>query len=196
MTISDLSIQNAVSTGELTISPFSLSQLQPASYEVRLADEIKWTEGEGITPHPEWLVDTKDPSTVTKLLTVRIPDSGLMVYPGAFLLGAIEEYIEIGPKFVGRVEGKSSLARIGLAVHVTAGFIDPGFKGVITLEMVNLSKVPILIYAGMKIAQLSFERVDGAVGRLYGDPTLGSHYQFQSGPTEAQIDGLTKRPTT
>ena len=143
--------------------------LQPASVEVTLDPEFL---SQSPTPG-EWNSVTASPGTPALLL------------PGRFALASTAETIRVPDFLVGRIEGKSTLARRGLVVHSTAGFIDPGFGGTLTLELSNVSAWPIELTPGMKIAQISFEYVDGVVDNPYGSAILGSHYQGQRGPTPA-----------
>jgi len=148
------------------IRPWCPNQLQPASYDVRLGREVRTENG----------------------LTFDM-DGTLKQYalpPGGFVLGHTEEYFRLPAHLCARVDGKSSVGRRGLAVHVTAGFIDPGFNGQITLELKNHSQVHCFILVpGMMIAQVTFHRLTDVPERLYGDERLGSHYQNQTGATPA-----------
>jgi dCTP deaminase len=113
-------------------------------------------------------------------------DDPFVIHPGEFALGRTQEYVEIPDDIVSRIEGKSSLGRLGLIVHATAGFVDPGFKGTLTLEITNLTRVPIKLYTGLPIAQLSFMTLDAPAEQPYGSPELGSHYQGQTAATESR----------
>ena len=109
-----------------------------------------------------------------------------VIHPGEFVLGVTEERVAIPDDIVARIEGKSSIGRLGLIVHATAGFVDPGFKGTLTLEITNLTRVPIKLYPGLLIAQLSFMTLDAPAERPYGSEALGSHYQGQLAATESR----------
>jgi len=109
-----------------------------------------------------------------------------VIHPGEFCLGRTLEWVELPDDVVARVEGKSSIGRLGLIVHATAGFVDPGWKGTLTLELNNLTRVPIKLYPGLLIAQLSFMALDRPAERPYGSPDLGSHYQGQVAATESR----------
>src|SRR6267143_1460480 len=113
---------------------------------------------------------------------------------GECRLGRTQEWIELPDDIVARIEGKSSIGRLGLIVHATAGFCDPGWKGTLTLELANLTRVPIKLYPGLPIAQLSFMTLDAPALRPYGDATLGSHYQGQVAATESRYDGADRAP--
>ena len=112
-----------------------------------------------------------------------------MIHPGEFCLGRTLEWVELPADIVARIEGKSSLGRLGLIVHATAGFCDPGWRGTLTLELNNLTRVPIKLYPGLPIAQLSFMALDRPALRPYGSPGLGSHYQGQRAATESRYEG-------
>lgn len=151
------------------IQPWSHNQLQPASYDVRLGRELRTEHGVAfqLGTEPGEMLDW-------------------VMSPGQFLLGHTEEYFRIPTHLCARVDGKSSVGRLGLAVHVTAGFIDPGFQGQITLELKCHNQMKgFVLRPGMLIAQVTFHRLTDAPERLYGDPALGSHYQNQVGATPA-----------
>jgi dCTP deaminase len=112
-----------------------------------------------------------------------------VIHPGEFCLGRTLEWVELPDDIVARIEGKSSLGRLGLIVHATAGFCDPGWKGTLTLELNNLTRVPIKLYPGLLIAQLSFMSLDRPALKPYGSPELGSHYQGQRAATESRYHG-------
>lgn len=175
MIYSDTSITESVTCGSITIRPFNARQLNPASYDLALASTIR-TINTGYK-HPLDLADIK-PYTIIN----DYGDSYTMA-PGEFILGCTQEFIHVPDTVVARVEGKSSLARVGLAIHVTGGFIDPGFSGQITLEIVNLLPRPIILYPGMRIAQIAFQAVDKPPAASY--EATGS-YQGQTGPTESK----------
>lgn len=162
MILSDKSIRANLQTGAIHIDPPPMDwQIQPASVELTLAADF-------LSPYEN------DP--------VHYPDA-YTILPGECVLATTVERIELGRRIVGRVEGKSSWGRRFLMVHSTAGFIDPGFKGTITLELVNLSQVSQVLPVGTAIAQISFQAVDQAVERPYGSNGLNSHYQNQNGVT-------------
>ena len=118
-----------------------------------------------------------------------------MIHPGEFVLGRTLEWVELPDDVVSRIEGKSSVGRLGLIVHATAGFIDPGFNGTLTLEITNLTRIPIKLYPGLPIAQLSFMALDQPAERPYGHPDLGSHYQGQVDATESRYGARPPQPT-
>lgn len=145
------------------ISPFDEAHLQPASYDVHLGTEVRSETG----------------------MAYQISDSGEDMEPGRFILAHTEESFEIPPHLVARIEGKSTLARHGLQIH-SAGFVDPGFRGQLTLELKHLGQLRhIILRRGMLIGQISFYALAGRPERLYGDAAVGSHYQGQVGATPA-----------
>jgi dCTP deaminase len=162
----------------LNIAPFEPDHLNPSSYDVTLAAEIR-------VPNPE--VTRLDCRAIepgyTTLVTID-PDDGHVLAPGDFVLASSQEWFSIPPLLVARCEGKSSIGRIGLTVHVTAGFIDPGFSGQVTLEIANLSPWEIVLRPGMRIAQMAFEMMASAPVKPYG--MGGGHYQGQRGVTESR----------
>lgn len=160
--------------GDISVSPYDSSMVQPASIDLRLGDEfIKY----GRSSEPV------DPENPARLESFRCDK--LVICPGEFILGTTVETVGIGPIIGAQVNGKSTLGRLGLIIHSTAGFVDPGFRGNITLEMTNINTRPIVLRSGMKIAQVSFFRMDSAAERPYGHAGLGSHYHNQSGVTPA-----------
>jgi dCTP deaminase len=131
-------------------------------------------------------IDLRDPpKNLTEEVTIGEGDP-FAIHPGEFVLGRTLEQVRIPDDVVARIEGKSSLGRLGLIVHATAGFVDPGFEGTLTLEITNLTRVPIKLYAGLLIAQLSFMALDRAAEHPYGSAALGSHYQGQVAATESR----------
>ena len=121
---------------------------------------------------------------LTELVTIDA-DEPFILHPGEFVLGQTLEWVELPDDLVARLEGKSSLGRLGLLIHSTAGYVDPGWKGNLTLELSNVANLPIALYRGMKIGQISFFRMSSPVERPYGSKELGSKYQGQSSPTES-----------
>lgn len=175
MILSDLDIMRAQLEDEI-ITPFSVDQVQPASYDLLLGPGFK-----RMRPGLGAIDPTRKPLPAD--LYTEIFSDFLFLDPGGFLLVTTKETISIPTDLVGRVEGKSSLARLGLMVHVTAGYIDPGFNGQITLEVVNLGDRDLKLTVGMKIAQLTLVELTNECDRPYGHPDLGSKYQDQEGPT-------------
>jgi len=170
MILSDKSIKEKIKTGEISISPFSEDSLQPASYDLHLDSNVMYFNIDGNN-----IIDVKKPVDELMIKT-QISDSGFVIEPHQLVLANVIEITGVDSKHVGRLEGKSSLARIGLIIHATAGFLDPGNKLRLTLEMVNLSPLPIRIYVGMKIAQIAFEELDTPCEKPYGSKSLNSKY--------------------
>lgn len=179
MLLSDKEIAyNAI--GHILITPYNEDQLQPCSYDVILSDELLHFSGSG----------TIDAATKTlngiKYQKISLAESDYIMKPGDFILASTVERVNIPNNMAARFEGKSSLGRLGLTTHVTAGFIDAGFSGTITLEMKNENEFPIKISKGMKIGQICFFKIDEDVARPYGSKNLKSHYNNQDGPTPAK----------
>lgn len=177
MILSDRDISREMSMGVPLINPFNQEHLQPASIDVRLSNEFReFNRGN------HYVID---PKTDMDLSSPRVADS-LFINPGEFMLGCTIESLNIPQHIVARVEGKSSLGRLGLLVHATAGFVDPGFVGQITLELNNVNKHPIILYSGMKIAQISFMYTNSRASLPYGANKLKSKYQGQTGPVPSR----------
>jgi dCTP deaminase len=179
--LSDGTIRRLVEEGRIVIDPWDPELVQPASVDLRLGDSFRVFHN-----HRTAAIDLREPPTN---LTEEVRLAGgepFVIHPGEFVLGRTQEYVEIPDDVVARIEGKSSLGRLGLIVHATAGFVDPGFKGSLTLEITNLTRVPIKLYPGLLIAQLSFMALDAPAERPYGSAQLGSHYQGQLAATESR----------
>jgi dCTP deaminase len=181
--LSDGSIMEAIDSGRLSIEPYDPALVQPASVDVRLGDSFRVFHN-----HRVAVLDILDrPSNLSE--EVRVEAGGhFIIHPGEFCLASTTEQIALPADIMARIEGKSSLGRIGLIVHATAGFCDPGWHGTLTLELNNLSRIPIKLYPGMKIAQLSFLALDRPALRPYGHEELGSHYQGQRAATESRYE--------
>ena len=182
MIFSDRTIREAIASGRIIIEPFDPSLVQPSSVDVRCDDRFLVFENHRY-PHI-------DPRAAQTDLTTEIKASEsdpFILHPGEFVLGTTLETIGLGDDVVARLEGKSSLGRLGLLIHSTAGFIDPGFHGQVTLELSNVANLPITIYPGMKIGQISFYQMTTAAEHPYGSAGLGSKYQGQSGPTPSRM---------
>ena len=176
MIFSDHDIREAVKVGKIGIEPFDEAMLQPSSYDMHLMDKVRVFDG-----YETAVIDVKVREDVSREVTIG--EKGFVLHPGEFILGASVEYWKFGNGIVGQINGKSSLGRLGLIIHATAGFFDPGFEGQATFEIVNLSRLPIRIYAGMKIAQFVFMETKSLSDRPYGSQGLGSKYKGQRGPT-------------
>ncbi|USC17054.1 dCTP deaminase [Rhodococcus sp. 11-3] len=182
MLLSDRHIREAIDRGRIQLYPFDPDLVQPSSVDVRLGSEFRALNRGHIAIDP---MDLPDDLTYPVGLEV---DEGFWLAPGDFALGSTLEVVKLPDYLAARFEGKSSLGRLGLMTHVTAGFIDPGFVGQVTLELANVTPMPILLRPGMKIGQLCFIQMSGPAERPYGSEGLGSKYQSQMGPTASQYD--------
>ena len=170
MVLSDRGIKEALKKGYIKIDPFDEKNLQPASYDLHLDKQVLLFDRNNMS-----LLDPKEDSN-RLMKKIDIPEDGLIIHPGEFMLSNLVEVTGVDSSHIGRLEGKSSLARIGLLIHTTAGFLDPGNSLRLTLEMVNLSPLPIKLYPNMKIAQIAFERMETPCERPYGSKELNSKY--------------------
>jgi dCTP deaminase len=180
MVLSDRDIKAAIAEGRIVIDPFDVRYLQPASVDIRLDRQFRVFRS---SRHP-YIDLAKGVDDITEL--VNVGTERFILHPGEFVLGSTLERVRLGNDVVSRVEGKSSLGRLGLLIHSTAGFVDPGWDGHITLELSNVNTIPITLYPGMRIGQLSFFQLSSAAERPYGSPGVGSSYQGQSGPTPSR----------
>jgi dCTP deaminase len=182
--LSDGSIRRLVDEGRVRIEPWDPDMVQPASVDLRLGPSFRVFHNHKIKS-----IDLADPPTdLTEHVEVD-EDNTFVVHPGEFILGRTVEWVELPDDIVARIEGKSSLGRLGLIVHATAGFVDPGFQGTLTLEITNFNSVPIVLRPGLPIAQLSLMSLDAPAERPYGHEQLGSHYQGQREATESRYEG-------
>lgn len=181
MLLSDGDIQKAQKAGRFAIEPFHEDMVQPASIDVRLHTHFLVFEN-----HRQPAIDPSRPNE--ELTTVVSVPEGMpfVLHPGEFALASSWEKIKLGPDLAARLEGKSSLGRLGLMVHSTAGFIDPGFEGTVTLELSNVANLPINLWPGMRIGQLSLFMLSSPAKMPYGTGQLGSHYQGQLGPAASR----------
>lgn len=176
MMLADHEIEKAIEDEEIFITPrISPKQLQPASVDLMLGNEFK-------TYHRGTRIDPRLPTDTMLHTDISLPNDPYILSPGKFVLATTLEQVGLSDVIAARIEGKSSIARMGIIVHSTAGFIDPGFIGQITLELSNLNHMPVMLWPGMAICQISFTRIS-KVRRSYGDEALGSKYQGQIGPT-------------
>jgi dCTP deaminase len=179
--LSDGEIRRLLDAGRIGIAPFDESLMQPSSVDVR-ADRYFRVFRNSRYPY----IDVKrEQEELTELVEVA-DDEPFILHPGEFVLGSTLERIRLPDDLVARLEGKSSLGRLGLLIHSTAGFIDPGWNGHVTLELSNVANLPITIYHGMKIGQLSFVQLSEPASTPYGSDGLGSKYQGQQGPTPSR----------
>jgi dCTP deaminase len=179
---SDRTIRESVASGRIIIDPYDIDMVQPSSVDLRCASVFRVFEN-----HKYPLIDPKaDQDDLTTSIEAA-DDEPFILHPGEFVLGSTLEIVGLADDIVARLEGKSSLGRLGLLIHSTAGFIDPGFKGQVTLELSNVANLPIAIYPGMKIGQVSFYQLSTPAEHPYGSPGAGSKYQGQSGPTPSRV---------
>jgi dCTP deaminase len=182
--LSDGTIRELVDAGRIQIDPWDPAMLQPASVDLKLGSSFRVFHNHRIAA-----IDLRNPPAgLTDEVTVP-DDEPFVIHPGEFCLGRTVEHVGLPDDIVARIEGKSSLGRLGLIVHATAGFCDPGFRGTLTLELNNLMRVPIELYPGLPVAQLSFMGLDRPALRPYGSKGLGSHYQDQVAATESRYEG-------
>ena len=185
MILSDRDIRARLVHGDLKITGIvdERLQIQPASVDLRLSAEFLIYKPAQIT-----CLDPREPETLTdatERVTV-LEGSGFILHPGEFVLGSTIECVAIPNDLVGRVDGRSSVGRLAVVVHATAGFIDPGFEGQITLEMSNIGRIPVRLYPGMRIAQIVFQTMTSPAERPYGE-ARGSQYSGQRGPQVSRI---------
>src|SRR5437016_12864347 len=180
MVLSDATIARYLAEGRIEIDPYDESLLQPSSVDVRV-DRLFRVFRNNRAP----FIDVKVEQDLTELVEIE-DDQPFILHPGEFVLGSTLERVSLPDDLVARLEGKSSLGRLGLLIHSTAGFIDPGWDGHVTLELSNVANLPITIYHGMKIGQLSFMQLSEPTSTPYGSSSLGSKYQGQRGPTPSR----------
>ena len=179
--LSDGTIRRLVDEGRIKIEPWDPAMVQPASVDLRLGRTFRVFHNFRVPA-----IDlAAPPDNLTELVEIGEEDV-FMLHPGEFVLGSTLERVRLPDDLVARLEGKSSLGRLGLLIHSTAGFIDPGWDGHVTLELSNVANLPITIYRGMKIGQLSFVQLTEAAESPYGSGSLGSKYQGQQGPTPSR----------
>jgi dCTP deaminase len=181
MVLSDRTIRRLLDEGRIGIEPYEEELLQPSSVDVRVDRLFRVFRN---SRYP--FIDVKqEMEELTELVEVD-PEEAFILHPGEFVLGSTLERITLPDDLVARLEGKSSLGRLGLLIHSTAGFIDPGWDGHVTLELSNVANLPITIYYGMKIGQVSFVQLSEPAEHPYGTGELGSKYQGQVGPTPSR----------
>jgi dCTP deaminase len=176
--LSDRDIRGELEAGRVRIEPYDPADLQPSSVDLHLDRSFRVFRNNRYA-----YIDPRTPQPdLTELLTVQ-DEEPFILHPGEFVLGQTREWVELPDDLVARLEGRSSLGRLGLLIHSTAGYVDPGFRGTLTLELSNVANLPIALYYGMRIGQISFFRMSSPVERPYGTKELGSRYQGQSEPT-------------
>ena len=192
--LSDRDIRAAMQGGRVRIDPYDPACLQPSSVDLHLdADFRVFRNNRYAFIDPR----TSQPD-LTELVSVE-GDDPFILHPNEFVLGQTLEWVELPDDLVARLEGRSSLGRLGLLIHSTAGYVDPGWKGNLTLELSNVANLPIALYSGMKIGQISFFKMSSPVERPYGSRELGSRYQGQSSPTASLYSkdfDSTRKPAT
>lgn len=181
MLLSDRDIKAEISVGRVQLEPYDEAMIQPSSIDVRLDRWFRVFENHKY-PHIDPSIEQED---LTRLLETE-GDEPFILHPGEFVLGSTYEVVTLPDDIAGRLEGKSSLGRLGLLTHSTAGFIDPGFSGHVTLELSNVATLPITLYPGMKIGQLCLFRLSSPAEYPYGSEKYGSRYQGQRGPTPSR----------
>ncbi len=181
MLLSDRDIKSEVESGRIKLDPYDAAMVQPASVDIRLDRFFRTFEN-----HRYQFIDPReDQPDMTRAVEVA-PHEPFVLHPGEFVLGSTYEVVTLPEDIAARVEGKSSLGRLGLLTHATAGFIDPGFSGHVTLELSNVANLPVTLWPGMKIGQLCFIRMSSASEHPYGSSVYGSRYQNQRGPTPSR----------
>ncbi|MCL5110410.1 MAG: dCTP deaminase [Chloroflexi bacterium] len=181
MVLSDKTIKEELAKGRIVIEPLDESCLQPSSVDLHLANQFRVFRNNRL-PY----IDVRESVTDLTELVEMDGDRPFILHPGEFALGSTLERVALPDDVVARLEGKSSLGRLGLLIHSTAGFVDPGWNGRLTLELSNVANLPIALYCGMRIGQISFLRMTTPVERPYGSPGLGSRYQGQTEPTASR----------
>ena len=182
MVLSDRSIRNEIEAGRIVVDPFDAGLVQPSSIDVRVDRQFRVFHN-GRYTH----IDVREPMEELTELVEPAEGEPFILHPGEFVLGQTLERVTLPDDLVARLEGKSSLGRLGLLIHSTAGFVDSGFSGNLTLELSNVANLPITIYYGMPIGQISFMRMDDPVEHPYGGGETGSKYQGQAEPTPSRF---------
>jgi len=176
--LSDRDIRSALETGRIVIEPFSPDAVQPSSVDLHLDRRFRVFRN---SRYP--FIDVRqDQPDLTELVEIE-EEQPFILHPGEFVLGSTLERVSLPDDLVARLEGKSSLGRLGLLIHSTAGYVDPGWDGNLTLELSNVANLPITLYYGMKIGQISFQQMSSPVDVAYGDERIGSKYRGQRDPT-------------
>jgi dCTP deaminase len=182
MVLSDRTIKEEINRGRIVIEPFSPDCIQPASVDLHLDKKLLVFKS---LRYPSYIDVRRSLDHLNELVEIE-DNSAFFLNPGEFVLASTLESITLPDDIVARLEGKSSLGRIGLLIHSTAGYVDPGWRGNLTLELSNVAKLPISLYYKMKIGQISFLRLTSPADRLYGAAELGSKYQGQTEPTASK----------
>ena len=181
MLLSDRDIRAQIEAGRIGLDPLNMELIQPSSMDVRLDRFFRLFDN-----HKYPFIDPREQQDdLTRFVEVA-PDEPFILHPGEFVLGSTFEFVSLPDDIAARLEGKSSLGRLGLLTHSTAGFVDPGFQGHVTLELSNVATLPIKLWPGMKIGQLCFFQLSSASENPYGSAKYGSRYQGQRGPTASR----------
>lgn len=190
MILSDRSIREELAAGRIVIEPLDEACIQPSSVDLHVDRLFRVFRN-----HTMGHIDVKrDLEDLTELVTVA-DDEAFILHPGEFVLGSTAERVRLPDDLVARLEGKSSLGRLGLLIHSTAGFVDAGWDGQLTLELSNVANLPITLYPGMKIGQISFLRMTTPADQPYGSKGVGSKYQGQRGPVPSRyFENFLPRP--
>ena len=182
MIFSDRTIKESMASGRITIDPYDETCLQPSSIDLRVDRYFRVFENHRY-PHIDPRTRQEDLTTIVE----TPPGEAFVRHPGESVLGSTLERVHLGDDVVARLEGKSSLGRLGLLIHSTAGFVDAGFEGHLTLELSNVANLPIAIHPGMRIGQISFYQMTTPAEYPYGSREAGSKYQGQRGPTPSRV---------
>jgi len=181
MLLSDRDIREQLESGRVGLDPLDLGMIQPSSIDVRLDKYFRLFDN-----HKYPFIDPReDQDELTRLVEIQEGEP-FILHPGEFVLGSTYELVTLPDDIAARLEGKSSLGRLGLLTHSTAGFVDPGFSGHVTLELSNVATLPIKLWPGMKIGQLCFIRLTTSAEKPYGSAEYSSRYQGQRGPTASR----------
>jgi dCTP deaminase len=181
MILSDRTIREEIESGRIAIEPLGDGCIQPSSVDLHVDRYFRVFRN-----HTQRVIDVKENQEELTELVETVGTEALILHPGEFVLGSTLERVRLPDDLVGRLEGKSSLGRLGLLIHSTAGFVDAGWDGYLTLELSNVANLPITVYPGMKIGQISFLKMTTAADVPYGAASLGSKYQHQRGPTPSR----------
>lgn len=183
--LSDKDLRKYLDEGKIVIDPLiDEKQIQPSSIDMRIGDEFKVFK---VIRKP--YIDPKDEEEIASYMESMVVDEGeaFIIHPNEFALATTYEYVKVPEDLVARVEGRSSMGRLGVTMHVTAGFIDPGFEGKITLEISNIGAMPVALYPGQRVCQLVFETMTSPAERPYGHPDRQSKYMGQKRPESSRI---------
>lgn len=182
MVLSDHTIRMEIAAGRIVVDPVDADDIQPSSVDLHLGDDFQVFRNSRLP----YIDPGREQPGLTEGVVASVSEP-FVLHPGEFALGTTVEHIGLPADIVGRLEGKSSLGRLGLLIHSTAGYVDPGWEGRLTLELSNVANLPIVLTPGMKIGQISFSQMTTPVDRPYGHPELGSKYQGQTVTTPSRM---------